>query len=81
MVEGQEGWYCWLLGGQTVVNMAADHLRLVSNTNEQELQLEAEETLTESRPPVRSSRTSCSSVMIILPYDTGRIFQTSTSYK
>lgn len=42
MVEGQEGWYCWLLGGQTVVNMAADHLRLVSNTNEQELQVEAE---------------------------------------
>lgn len=81
MVEGQEGCYCWLLGGQTVVNMAAGHLRLVSNTNEQELQLEAEETLTESRPPVRSSRTSCSSVMIILPYDTGRIFQTSTSYK
>lgn len=80
MVEGQEGWYCWLLGGQTVVNMAADHLRLVSNTNEQELQ-EAKETLTESRPPVRSSRTSCSSVMIILPNVTGRIIQTSTSYK
>lgn len=59
--------------------MAVDRLYLVSNTNGQELQVEVEETLTESRPPDCSSRTSRSSVMIILPYVTVGIFQTSRS--